>query len=166
MGLERMGTHSESCYKWHLECAVSRYEALRAERDALLSEVTDLRVEAAGVDRLTRETDEVAAAIGGTDYMDPPDGGAPSLGEQVSRMRADRDALRARVAEESARLDYLEAWLQSGARKGYRWSSIDFDTDKSLRLQIDQRIAAEKDARDARSAATGLPSNEGDSRNG
>lgn len=30
MGLERMGTHSESCYKWHLECAVSRYEALRA----------------------------------------------------------------------------------------------------------------------------------------
>lgn len=30
MGLERMGTHSDGCYKWHLECAVARYEALRA----------------------------------------------------------------------------------------------------------------------------------------
>lgn len=33
-----------------------------------------------------REMDEVSLAIGGTRYMDPPDGGTPTLGEQVSRM--------------------------------------------------------------------------------
>lgn len=30
MGIERMGTHSDACYKWHLECAAARVEELRA----------------------------------------------------------------------------------------------------------------------------------------
>ncbi len=38
---------------------------------------------------LRRQIDAVAAALPGTDYMDPPDGGSPSLAEQVARMRAD-----------------------------------------------------------------------------
>lgn len=35
MGIERMGTHSDGCYKWHLECAAARVEELRARVAAL-----------------------------------------------------------------------------------------------------------------------------------
>jgi len=37
----------------------------------------------------------VSAAIGTTEFMDPPDGGSPTLAEQVGRMRAELAALRA-----------------------------------------------------------------------
>ncbi len=39
-----------------------------------------------------RECDAVSAAIGGVEFMDPPDGGDVSLSEQVRRMRAKIDA--------------------------------------------------------------------------
>ena len=35
------------------------------------------------------ELQDVSDAIGTTEYMDPPDGGSPSLAEQVSRMKQD-----------------------------------------------------------------------------
>lgn len=41
---------------------------------------------------LRKELDEVANAIGSVRWMDPPDGGNVSLGEQVRRMREDLDA--------------------------------------------------------------------------
>lgn len=41
---------------------------------------------------LQKELDEVASAIGSVRWMDPPDGGSVSLGEQVRRMREDLDA--------------------------------------------------------------------------
>jgi hypothetical protein len=41
---------------------------------------------AAEIHRLQAELNEIMAAIPGTTYMDPPDGGAPSLAEQVRRM--------------------------------------------------------------------------------
>ncbi len=54
--------------------------------------------------RLRAELDEIASVLPGVAYMDPPDGGSPSIAEQVRRMRADldrtaaeRDALRAEV---------------------------------------------------------------------
>lgn len=54
------------------------------------------------VERLRAEIHEIASVLPGVAYMDPPDGGSPSLPEQFRRMRADldrtaaeRDALRA-----------------------------------------------------------------------
>lgn len=43
----------------------------------------------AGPDPLRAELDEIAAALPGTAYMDPPDGGATSIAEQVRRMAKD-----------------------------------------------------------------------------
>ena len=42
--------------------------------------------------QLIVELDQVACAIGDHRYMDPPDGGNVSLGEQVKRMRAEVDS--------------------------------------------------------------------------
>lgn len=68
--------------------------ALRARLDKAEAEVARLRA----------ELDEIASVLPGVAYMDPPDGGSPSIAEQVRRMRADldrtaaeRDALRAEV---------------------------------------------------------------------
>lgn len=47
--------------------------------------------------RLAELEGDVVAALPGTKYMDPPDGGSVSLGEQVLRMRADLDAKQARI---------------------------------------------------------------------
>jgi hypothetical protein len=40
-------------------------------------------------DRLREEQEEVSRAIGSVRWMDPPDGGSVSLGEQVRRVRVD-----------------------------------------------------------------------------
>jgi hypothetical protein len=45
-----------------------------------------------------RELDEVSSAIGSVRWMDPPDGGSVSLGEQVRRMRDDLEAAEARIS--------------------------------------------------------------------
>lgn len=42
--------------------------------------------------------DAIAAAIGSTRFMDPPDGGDVSLADQVRRMRAELEAKEARLA--------------------------------------------------------------------
>lgn len=44
-----------------------------------------------------QELSEVSRAIGSVRWMDPPDGGDVSLGEQVKRMRADLEAAQSRV---------------------------------------------------------------------
>ncbi|KKB80828.1 hypothetical protein VW35_01055 [Devosia soli] len=49
------------------------------------------------VNAAERELSEVSRAIGSVRWMDPPDGGDVSLGEQVSRMRADLEAAESRV---------------------------------------------------------------------
>lgn len=48
----------------------------------------------------------VSAAIGDNRYLDPPDGGSVTLAEQVERMRADRDRLR-------AALDRVLPWIDA-----------------------------------------------------
>lgn len=45
------------------------------------------------------ELDHVSASIGSQRWMDPPDGGSVSLGEQVNRMRADLETAEARLSE-------------------------------------------------------------------
>lgn len=47
-----------------------------------------------------RECQAVSAAIGSVEFMDPPDGGDVPLSEQVRRMRAALDALRAKPERE------------------------------------------------------------------
>lgn len=58
------------------------HNELRAERDALRAD-------------LHLFESKIISAIGGNDYLDPPDGGDVPLPEQVRRMRAERDRLRA-----------------------------------------------------------------------
>jgi hypothetical protein len=67
-----------------------------------------------------REMNEVAMAIGSTRYMDPPDGGSPSLGEQVSRMASEldnlKDALRSISNHQDANDDPVSRWMANIAR--------------------------------------------------
>lgn len=63
--------------------------------------------------RLMGELNAVSAAIGDCRYMDPPDGGDVTLGEQVNRMRTDRDQLTARNAELEAEVGKLRSAMQS-----------------------------------------------------
>jgi hypothetical protein len=70
--------------------------------------VEDLEFEAVERERdvLQSKMDEVYAALpASSEYMDPPDGGSPSAGVMVGRMRADRDSLRTRVAELETKLE-------------------------------------------------------------
>ena len=55
-------------------------------------------------DEARAELDAVSTSIGTNYYLDPPDGGSVTLAEQVRRMKADRDALRAAVEAHNARL--------------------------------------------------------------
>lgn len=53
------------------------------------------------------ELQEMASVLPGVAYMDPPDGGSPSIAEQVRRMRAENERLREAlisIAENSERL--------------------------------------------------------------
>lgn len=47
---------------------------------------------------------EVAAAIGGTEFLDPPDGGDVPVAEQVRRMRACIDRMRGQIVDEKPHL--------------------------------------------------------------
>ena len=68
-----------------------------------------------------RELSEVSRAIGSVRWMDPPDGGDVSLGEQVSRMRADLEAAEARTkALEEALGNALAAGLPNVVAEAVR----------------------------------------------
>ena len=59
--------------------------------------ITDNRYLRGRVAQLTSQINEVVLAIPGTRYMDPPDGGDVSLGEQVRRMALDLGAKQAHI---------------------------------------------------------------------
>ena len=84
MGIERMGTHSDACYKWHLECAAARVEELRArvaeleagqdeakgfievldvENNALRARVAELEAERASLLEAAQKARERAARL-------------------------------------------------------------------------------------------------------
>ena len=65
------------------------YDSLYADAEAIYEKNATLRAELA----------EVANALPGPYYMDPPDGGDVSIGEQVQRMADDVAALRARLEQ-------------------------------------------------------------------
>jgi hypothetical protein len=44
--------------------------------------------------------------------------------------------------QDTGRIDYLESKIKAAAARGFKWDSISFDTDKSVRLQIDAAMAA------------------------
>lgn len=75
---------------------------LREELQSARAELAALRIRA---EQAEAELQEIASVLPGVAYMDPPDGGSPSIPEQFRRMRADldrtaaeRDALRAENA--------------------------------------------------------------------
>lgn len=76
---------------------------LRADGVAQLA--ADLRTSDDIIDAQSRELVEVSEAIGTDAYLDPPDGGSVSLGEQVRRMREELVGLLQRVydADQAAR---------------------------------------------------------------
>lgn len=68
--------------------------------------------------RLTTELDAVSSAIGGPEYMDPPDGGNVSLGEQVRRMKSGlMEALR-RIRHAGNNFTDWAIWAQKTAAWG------------------------------------------------
>ena len=71
----------------------------------------------AEVERLRAELDEIASVLPGVAYMDPPDGGSPSIAEQARRMRADLDRTAAEVERLRAEKDAIKvaAWDKSAA---------------------------------------------------
>lgn len=74
---------------------LARAEKAEVERDELFEAMQHPSYEEEN--RLRDEQYAVSAAIGTSEYMDPPDGGSVTLAEQVSRMKAERDTLRAEV---------------------------------------------------------------------
>lgn len=65
-----------------------------------IREWAELRTRQDMIDRQARELSEVSTAIGTDAYLDPPDGGSVSLGEQVRRMRDEMVGLLQRVYQE------------------------------------------------------------------
>lgn len=55
---------------------------------------------------------DASSAIGTVRYMDPPDGGSPTLAEQIERMSADRDALRIEIERLSGALEGTTEFLE------------------------------------------------------
>ena len=75
-----------------------------AQIEELVSENTDLAIELAAC----------AALLPGTYYMDPPDGGSPSISVQLRRMHED---LQEQLASSEARADaYAETYLIATTR--------------------------------------------------
>ena len=83
--------------------AALRHVSLFGELQASLERVAELERER---DALRSELDAVSAAIGTNRYMDPPDGGDVSLGEQVRRLRSEWDVQEAALA--NVRGDFRE----------------------------------------------------------
>lgn len=52
-------------------------------------ELSDLLSDSARLVECRAELDAISAAIGTIIYMDPPDGGSPTLAEQITRMAKD-----------------------------------------------------------------------------
>jgi len=125
-------------YGWHdqnyLEVAdpttilelLAERDALLAERDALLRQVDTL------TEWYSNSLDvinDITAALPGTQYMDPPDGGDVSVPEQVRRMAKDAERTRMRVKELDLLFGrYLLAMKaavidadQRGDEEGMRW---------------------------------------------
>lgn len=87
--------------------------------DALANALDDLAAERARANDFERRLQDVIEALPNTaEYLDPPDGGDVAIGEQVRRMRADRDRLRAagrallacpHIAERDTDPDWVDA---------------------------------------------------------
>lgn len=90
----------------------SRAETATAKRDA---------------DTAYDELSAVSKAIGNAQFMDPPDGGSVSLGEQVNRMRLALDAANARADAEREKRIAAESRLAKALRPfAEAASSFDF----------------------------------------
>jgi hypothetical protein len=91
---------------WHAkEC---REEFLRRLEDAFATLRAQLAEAESRYDIADRSLTEVSAAIGTVEWMDPPDGGDVSLGEQVRRMRVALTEARVALAEKDKRIGEAE----------------------------------------------------------
>lgn len=92
----------------------------RGLADVSSDEVVALREIIAQGERAEAELDAVAAALPGVRFMDPPDGGSPTLAEQVARMRSALAAAEARVsaleAENAGLVAALEPFGEAGEK--------------------------------------------------
>ena len=72
-------------------------DGLRAELDGPNPLLAEVSLEAL---KLVAQLDEVVSALPGVRFMDLPDGGSVSIGEQVLRMAQENEALRAQLAQQ------------------------------------------------------------------
>lgn len=96
--------HEWALCKWSEENAAlrERVRVLEGERDAAIG-------------RWMQDKASISVAIGTTRFMDPPDGGSPTLAEQVQRMR---EALTAAEERERVLTTLLERVLAANIAQG------------------------------------------------
>lgn len=92
-----------ACNPSNMAAILDALTRLRAELAHEEQQVADMMADVNLVghdnDRLRAEIEAISAVIGTDRYLDPPDGGDVPLSEQVRRMRAENEALRAELAE-------------------------------------------------------------------
>ena len=46
------------------------------------------------------------------------------------------------ILSDEARIDFLERWVQHSKSRGFKWDSFTFDTNRSVRDQLDEQMRA------------------------
>lgn len=151
--------------------------------DALLAQAAELAEANRWGEILEAEQNAIAAKLPGVRFMDPPDGGSPSLAEQVKRMREALDAAERERDEALAALkaseEALDERIDTAWADGARFVVNELDSlipDSTLvrdkLVDIDQMIArryadaiASRKERRARSVLENSPATPADATN-
>lgn len=102
-------------------------------------------------DEMRAELSAVSSAIGSVRFMDPPDGGSVTLAEQVSRMRAELEALEAALTPSAAtKAAYIGEFsfgvtLSAGGDEDYRRITVPWTTVKEIMAAIRAYAAEHSD---------------------
>lgn len=96
---EPKSRHGFSDLPSRVKTVVAERDQLKAENEALRKgwysdDGDNIRFWPEEMEALRREVDECAATLPGVTYMDPPDGGSPTIAEQLSRMAKDAERYR------------------------------------------------------------------------
>lgn len=97
------------------EAALLRIDELKAAKPpGLADELRELQ-------ELRKEVAAAYAALGSTRFMNLPDGGDPTLAEQIANMRADLEAAETKVADLTKALEKIERWHGEFPPTGCTW---------------------------------------------
>lgn len=116
--LRAQAQHESDCaeaYKAEADRLRDENESLRGSLEEWRLDLNSLRDENA---KLRAELNEVASALPGTYYMDPPDGGSVTIAEQVGRMAKDAERYRWVTGGEFIYERWQSAYQEWGGQSG------------------------------------------------